>query len=189
MKNIIIAITGASGQIYAQRLIDKLQIPEIAEQINDINIIFSENGKKVWQHEIGYNLATSYNQLKNDDLFCSCASGSSNFDTMIICPCSMGTLSKIASGISDNLICRSADVFLKERKNLILVVRETPLNIIHIENMQKLTIAGAVILPASPSFYSNPQNINEVIDTVVDRIIKITGIYHNHYIWGNNSEK
>ena len=112
------------------------------------------------------------------------ASGSGGFDAMVICPCSMGTMGRIATGISDSLITRSADVMLKERKNLVLVTRETPLNLIHINNMQTLTQAGAIIFPASPSFYHKPQTIEEAVLTVTKRVLSLIDVPTNFKKWG-----
>jgi 4-hydroxy-3-polyprenylbenzoate decarboxylase len=112
------------------------------------------------------------------------ASGSGQFDTMMIVPCSMGTLGRIATGISNDLITRAADVILKERRKLICVVRETPYNLIHIKNMEAVTLAGGIICPATPSFYSKPASIEEVAATVIDRIIDLAGLKQETYRWG-----
>jgi len=174
-QKIILAITGASGSIYAMMLIDKLQL--ISEQLEDVAVVFSEKGKEVWAYELGEKSMNSipFKQYKYSDFFVPFASGSSDYQTMIICPCSMGTLGRIAHGTSDNLIIRSADVMLKERRKLILVIRESPYNLIHINNMKVLTEAGGIICPANPSFYAHPQSIEELIVTVVDRILDLSG--------------
>jgi len=117
------------------------------------------------------------------------ASGSSNYTSMIICPCSMGTLGRIASGISNDLTTRAADVVLKERRKLVIVARETPYNLIHIENMKKITEAGGIICPATPSFYSNPKTFNELALTVVDRVINLIELENNAYKWGDKHNK
>ncbi|MFC2138288.1 UbiX family flavin prenyltransferase, partial [Bacteroidota bacterium] len=114
-----------------------------------------------------------------NDFFSPAASGSANYDAMIIIPCSMGTLGKIAHGTSDDLIIRAADVMLKEKRKLILVPRETPYNLIHIENMKLITLAGGIICPASPSFYSKPETINDLVDTIVERVLHLTGFKCN----------
>ena len=180
---IVIAITGASGSAYAKLLIEKLS--RYKEQLEDVGLVFSKNAKDVWRHEIG---DESYNDLpftayERTNYFAPFASGSAGYKTMIIVPCSMGTLGRIAHGISDDLITRAADVVLKERRRLICVTRDTPLNLIHIENMQKITQAGGIIAPAVPSFYSKPNSINEVLLTVVDRVLDLAGIEIKTYRW------
>lgn len=175
-KKIVIAVTGASGSIYVKRLIEKLKKqkdqPEIA-------LIFSETAKIVWKTEVGNNPQFNIKVYDEKDFLAPFASGSSVWDSMVVIPCTMGSLGKIAGGIADNLITRAADVFLKEKKQLILVPRETPYNLIHIENMKKLTLAGSLILPATPSFYSNPQSVEDVVDTVVYRVLDHLGFSNN----------
>tara|TARA_B100001115_G_C15841668_1_gene422184 strand:- start:1282 stop:1863 length:582 start_codon:yes stop_codon:yes gene_type:complete len=188
-KNIIIAVTGASGSIYAKVLFDKLII--LKEQINNVGILMSDNAKTVWKTELGDSSYKDYpfkfyNKL---DFMAPFASGSSNYDSMIICPCSMGTLGRIASGISNDLTTRAADVILKERRKLVIVARETPYNLIHIENMKKITEAGGIICPATPSFYSNPKTFNELALTVVDRVINLIELENNAYKWGEKHNK
>ncbi len=183
---IVIAVTGASGSIYAQRLFEKLNVPEIRQQIQRVDVVFSDSGKEVWQHEIGAFDADKY-QFKiwnNHSFDAPFASGSAKYDAMLICPCSMGTLGRISGGISNDLITRAADVFLKERRKLILITRETPLNLIHLKNMKKLSEAGGIIFPASPSFYSKPVSINELVDTVVNRILDLSGFQTQFKRWG-----
>jgi len=167
----IIAITGASGSIYAKNLLDKLNAMHINN--NDIAIILSENGKRVWEYELNNASYSEYafKKFENTDLFAAPASGSANYYNMIIVPCSMGTLGRIASGTSASLIERAADVILKEKRKLILVVREAPYSLIHIKNMELLTLAGANVMPASPSFYNHPKSIDDLISTITDRII------------------
>ena len=114
------------------------------------------------------------------------ASGSAQYDTMIICPCSMGTLARIAQGVSNDLTTRAADVILKERRKLILVTRETPLSLIHIENMKTITLSGGIILPASPSFYSRPDSIDSLASTVIDRVLDLAGIENVTYRWSDS---
>ena len=185
-KKILITITGASGSIYAQRLIEKLSFPEISSQLNTLSIVFSKTGSLVWKHELGTEPNIQPFKIFDDnDYFAPFASGSSAYDTMIICPCSMGTIGRISSGISDTLITRAADVMLKERKKIIAVIRETPLSSIHLENLLKLSNNGVVILPASPSFYSNPKTSSEIIDTVIDRVLDHAGIKFDTKRWGN----
>ena len=188
-KNIIIAVTGASGSIYTKVLFDKLII--LKEQINNVGILMSDNAKTVWKTELGDSSYKDYpfkfyNKL---DFMAPFASGSSNYTSMIICPCSMGTLGRIASGISNDLTTRAADVVLKERRKLVIVARETPYNLIHIENMKKITEAGGIICPATPSFYSNPKTFNELALTVVDRAINLIELENNAYKWGDKHNK
>lgn len=183
-KKIVVAITGASGSIYAKVLLDKLD--QLQDQISDIGIIMSDNAKDVWSHELGNRAYADYTSKFYDkkDFMAPFASGSAGFDTMIICPCSMGTLGRIATGVSDDLITRSADVMLKERRKLILLARETPYNLIHINNMKTVTEAGGIICPASPSFYSLPKTIEELVETVINRVIDLASLDHESYRWG-----
>lgn len=180
---IVIAITGASGAIYAKVLLQKLQA--LHEQIETVGVVMSDNAKDVWKFELGN---SDYENLpfkiySKSDFFAPFASGSSKYNTMIICPCSMGTLARIASGISNDLTTRAADVILKERRKLILVTRDTPLSLIHINNMKTVTEAGGIICPASPSFYSKPQNFEELAATVIDRVIDLAGLEQNSHRW------
>lgn len=174
-RKIVIAITGASGCIYALHLVKNLH--QISNQIEECVLIFSDNGLQVWNYELPNvtieNLG--FKVIDNHSLFAAPASGSANFDTMIVCPCSMGTLSRISQGISNDLIGRAADVMLKENKKLILVPRESPFNLIHLRNMEQLSAAGAIIMPASPSFYNHPKTMNELIDDFVKRIVFTAG--------------
>ena len=182
---IAVAITGASGSIYAKVLLDKLS--RIALPTDQIFLVYSDNAKEVWQHEIGNTAYTDYPfpvKAKND-FYAPFASGSAGFDALIVCPCSMGTLARIAGGISNDLITRAADVMLKERKKLICVVRETPYNLLHLRNMTTVTEAGGIICPATPSFYSKPQSIEEVAATVIDRVLRLAGIPIPSYSWGS----
>ena len=188
MKNtkqkIIVAVTGASGSIYAKVLFDKLQ--KLSNQIEEIGVVMSDNAKFVWETELGN---TNYNKLpytfyEKQDFMAPFASGSANFKTMIVCPCSMGTLGRISSGISNDLTTRAADVILKERRKLILVARETPLSLIHINNMKTITESGGIICPATPSFYSNPTSFEDLASTVVDRVLTLSGFEHNSFSWG-----
>ena len=180
---IILGITGASGAIYAKRLIQHLEKNQ--EKFSELSIIFTEAGRKVWNFEVN-DLKISdlpFSVYENENLFAPMASGTAGYDTMIVCPCSMGTMAKIANGIADNLLTRSADVMLKENKNLIIVPRETPLNAIHINNMYKLTQSGAKICPAMPSFYSKPQTINSLVDTVIQKIFALAKIDIKFFDW------
>ena len=188
-KKIIIAITGASGSIYAQSLINRLNEKDIQKQFDEVNIVLSLNAKDVWKHELGdFNEGEiPFKIFEKNNFNAPFASGSAGFDTMIICPCSMGILGRIAQGISNDLISRAADVILKERRKLILVTRETPLSLIHINNMKTITEAGGIICPATPSFYSKPQTINDVVQTVIDRVLSLAGIQLDSYQWGENN--
>ena len=183
---IIIAITGASGAVYANVLLQKLQ--QLSNQIESVGIVMSDNAKDVWKFELGN---TDYEKFpfqiyNKTDFFAPFASGSAKYNTMIICPCSMGTLARIASGISNDLTTRAADVILKERRKLILVTRDTPLSLIHINNMKTVTEAGGIICPASPSFYSKPQNFEELASTVIDRVLDLAGLEQSTFRWGDN---
>lgn len=184
MRKIVIAITGASGSIYAKDLLEKLS--QLEKQWDELSIVMTENARQVWQTELQED---SYKQLPariygTQDFNAPFASGSGKYDTMIVIPCSMGTLGRIAAGISNDLISRAADVVLKERRRLILVVRDTPYNLIHIRNMESITLAGGIICPASPSFYSNPQTIKDVAATVVDRVLDLAGFDIKTFRWG-----
>ncbi len=181
----VIAVTGASGAIYAKVLLDSLVQLEI--EVENVAIVMSEVAKEVWQLELGNTSYLDYpfKIYHHSDFYAPFASGSSNFNTMIVCPCTMGTLGRIAHGVADDLITRAADVILKERRKLILVARETPLSLIHLENMRTITLAGGIILPANPSFYSKPQTIEEVVKTVTDRVLQHVGFQINGYQWGD----
>jgi len=185
MKKIVIAITGASGALYAKNLLDKLST--LQSQWNELSVVMTENAKQVWKTELENESYTDYKVKFRGimDFMAPFASGSGKYDTMIIIPCSMGTLGRIAAGISNDLITRAADVILKEKRKLICVVRDTPYNLIHIRNMETVTLAGAVICPATPSFYSKPKTIEEVAGTVVDRVLDIAGFDISAFRWGN----
>jgi len=183
---IVVAITGASGSIYAQVLLKKLQ-QQLYDQVEEVAVVMSDNAKDVWKYELGNTAYETlpFNFYGKNDFYAPFASGSAKFDTMIICPCSMGTLARIASGISNDLITRAADVILKERRKLILVTRDTPLSVIHINNMKTVTEAGGIICPASPSFYSNPKTFEELAATVVDRVVDLCGLSQQTFRWGD----
>ncbi len=182
--NIIIGVTGASGALYAKQLF--LALKHLHEQLDEVAILFSDKAKDIWEYEIGDNSWSNvpFTMYDNHDFLAPFASGSSNYKTMIICPCSMGTLGRIACGTSDNLIIRSADVMLKERRKLILVPRETPYNLIHIKNMETITLAGGIICPASPHYYSKPETIENLANTVIERILTLAGFNFDHFKWG-----
>jgi flavin prenyltransferase len=184
MKKIVVAITGASCSIYAERLLQKLTAAK--DQWNELSVVMTENAKEVWKTELANESWTDLpvRFFTNNDFNAPFASGSARYETMIIIPCSMGTLGRIAGGISNDLITRAADVILKERRKLICVARETPYNLIHIRNMETITVAGGIICPATPSFYSRPASINEVADTVVDRVLDLAGFDVKSFRWG-----
>ena len=180
---IIVSVTGASGSIYAKVLLDKLQ--KLDSQIENVGVVMSDNAKDVWKHELGNEDYKNYSFTFYDknNFYAPFASGSAKYNTMIICPCSMGTLARIATGISNDLTTRAADVILKERRKLILMIRDTPYSLIHINNMQTITQAGGIICPASPSFYSKPQTFEELASTVVDRVLDLAGLEISSYRW------
>ncbi len=182
-RKIVLAVTGASGSIYAHKLMVKLQ--QLKNPPEEVAVIFSDIGKEIWTAEIGENYSNNSfaKEYDNKALHAPFASGSSLYDTMIICPASMGIIGRIANGTSDDLIARTADVMLKERRRLIIVPRETPYNLVHIRNMKTLTQAGAIICPATPSFYSNPKTIDDLVMTVVNRIIDLAGFDSNSFRW------
>ena len=209
MKKVVIGITGASGSVYAKVLLDK--IASLKNQIEKVGVVMSDNAKYVWKHELGNNGYENFLKSSNlpsktskqnnpklqtpnpklisvyekSDFTAPFASGSAGYDVMIICPCSMGTMGRIAAGISDDLITRAADVMLKERRKLILIIRDTPYNLIHINNMKVITEAGGIICPATPSFYSLPKNFEELASTVIDRALHIAGFELKSFEWGN----
>lgn len=180
---IIVSVTGASGSIYAKVLLDKLQ--KLDSQIENVGVVMSDNAKDVWKHELGNEDYKNYSFTFYDknNFYAPFASGSAKYNTMIICPCSMGTMARIATGISNDLTTRAADVILKERRKLILMIRDTPYSLIHINNMQTITQAGGIICPASPSFYSKPQTFEELASTVVDRVLDLAGLEISSYRW------
>ena len=183
-NKVVVAVTGASGAIYAKVLLDKLA--QLNTQIKEVGLVMSNNAKEVWRFELGNSEYenVSFKTYQKDDFFAPFASGSAKYNIMFICPCSMGTLARIASGISNDLTTRAADVILKERRKLILMVRDTPYSLIHLNNMKSITEAGGIICPASPSFYSKPQSFEELAATVVDRAIDLAGLSLNSYRWG-----
>ena len=179
---IIVAITGASGAIYARQCLDALVANSSVERVA---LILSDHAADVMRAE-GVELPESERIVRfdNGDMWSSVASGSARWDAMIIVPASMGTVGRIASGVSRTLLERAADVMLKERRRLVIVVRETPYSLIHLRNMTTLTEAGAIILPASPSFYSHPETIEALATTVVERVMTHVGIGEPRYEWG-----
>ncbi len=187
MQKIVVAVTGASGSIYVQLLLTKLL--QMKDHVSEISLVMSENAKTVWETELGNDQYQfeGIRYFSKNDFSAPFASGSGQYQTMIIIPCSMGTLGRIAGGTSDDLITRAADVILKERRKLICVARETPYNLIHIRNMETVTLAGGIICPATPSFYSKPKTIEEVALTVVDRVIDLAGLPQVTYRWGKDN--
>jgi len=185
-RKVILAVTGASGSIYALRLLEKLK--SLNSPPEEIAVIFSDTAKQIWESELDSKpvITSPAKEYNNNSFYAPFASGSSDYDTMIICPASMGTLGRIASGSADDLITRAADVMLKERRRLILVPREAPYNLIHIRNMETLTLAGAVICPASPSFYSNPATVEDLADTIVNRILALASFNIPGFRWMEN---
>lgn len=189
MKNITLAFTGASGLSYGMRLLEYL-----LQSGQRVNLVYSDAARIVARKEMGFTLPNRPQDAEHlfserfgrfsgelnvygiHDWFAPIASGSSHSDAMVVCPCTMGTLGRIANGISDELICRAADVMLKEKRTLVIVPRETPFSSIHLENMLKLSHAGAVILPPNPGFYNQPQSVQDIVDFVVARILDHLGI-------------
>lgn len=184
MRKVVVAISGASGSIYAEQLIKKLL--GIPDQWNELSLVMTENAKEVWKTELGNESWKDFSlkQYGTNDFSAPFASGSGQYDTMIIVPSSMGTLGRIATGMSNDLITRAADVILKERRKLLLVVRDTPYSLIHIRNMETVTLAGGIICPASPSFYSRPKDFNEMASTVTDRVLDLAGFSISGFRWG-----
>lgn len=181
-RKIVLAIGGSSGSIYAKLLMDKLTLIEDLT----VGVVMSDNAIINWEIEIGAFDSSIYpfTFYKKNDFMAPFASGSAKYDTMIICPSSMGLLARIATGISNDLTTRAADVILKERRKLIIVPREAPYNLIHLKNMISLTEAGAIICPATPSFYSQPETLEDICNTVVDRVLDLAGFDLKSYRWG-----
>ncbi len=206
-RKIIVAITGASGAIYAVKLLERLRglpatgrlqgaqphgmrepsdlLPELPQRPVEVAVILTGNAEEIMLYETGSGYTPSGNEKlwNNKDFNAPFASGSSSYETMIICPASMGMVGRIAHGVSDDLITRAADVMLKERRRLILVPRETPYSLIHINNMKLLTEAGAIICPATPSFYSRPETTDDLVMTVIDRVLTLAGFNIDTYRW------
>src|SRR5690349_18270678 len=184
-NKIVIAITGASGALYAKLLLEKLL--QSKDQWQELGVVMSNNAKQIWKEELDNedykNYAVKF--FEKNDFAAPFASGSAQYNIMIVAPCSMGTLGRIAHGISDDLVTRAADVILKERRKLILVVRDTPYNLVHIKNMETITLAGGVVCPATPSFYSKPKTIEALASTVVDRVLDLVGLNLKTFRWGN----
>lgn len=188
MHRIVVAVSGASGSIYARLLLEKLQLYD--DQWEEVGIVMTDNAKTVWETELENTRYEEFpfRQYHAHDFMAPFASGSARYDLMFICPCSMGTLGRIAQGISNDLITRAADVMLKERRRLVCVLRDTPYSLIHIKNMKTVTEAGGIICPASPSFYSKPRTLEELAATVVDRALEVGGIELQTFRWGSEEE-
>lgn len=187
MNKVVVAITGASGSIYAKVLLD--QLLEIKHQFSELGIVMSNNAKAVWEYELGNTdyLNYPFTFYDKSDFSAPFASGSAKYNVMFIAPCSMGTLARIAHGVSDDLVTRAADVMLKERGKLILLARETPLSKIHLQNMLTITEAGGIICPAIPSFYSKPNNFFELVSTVTHRALHLASFNYDSYSWGSKN--
>ena len=178
---VVVAITGASGSIYARLTIEALLR---SHEVEHIALVFSDTAREVVAFEgVEIPVDERISLYDNHDLFAPVASGSAAYDAMVVVPSSVGTLGRIAHGLSQTLIERAADVMLKERRRLLLVVREAPYSLIHLRNMTALTESGAIIVPASPSFYSHPATIEEACQTVVERVVALLGIEQPHYVW------
>ncbi len=173
---IVIAVTGASGVLYTQRLLDHLDPAE-----HEVHLVKSRYAAQVIQEELPGGLVLKEGVVEHPlkSMNAPFASGSNAFDAMVVIPCSMGTMGRIAQGTSDDVLLRAADVMLKERKQLILVTRESPLSLIHIRNMETLCLAGATLMPASPYFYSHPKTFEDLADTVVARVLDHLGVAHS----------
>jgi 4-hydroxy-3-polyprenylbenzoate decarboxylase len=184
VHKIVVSITGASGSLYARLLLEKLE--GLREQWNDVSVVLSSNARLVWKTELDGPTPESFpfRLYSPDDFSAPFASGSGQYDTLIIIPCSMGTLGRIAAGVSNDLTTRAADVILKERRKLICVVRDTPYHLVHIRNMETVTLAGGIICPANPSFYSRPKSLEELAGTVVDRVLDLAGFAIKTFRWG-----
>jgi flavin prenyltransferase len=181
---LVIAATGASGTIYLQRLLEQIDCA-----VHEVHLVMSSHAGQVAKQELDdFKIPPNVSQHSENELNVPFVSGSARFDAMVIVPCSMATLGRIASGSSDSALLRAADVFLKERRKLILVPRETPWNLIHARNVVTLLEAGAIVLPAIPSFYSRPGSLTAVVDTVVWRILDQIGLPNpKAYRWGEKS--
>lgn len=184
-------ISGPAGQNPGQSIplqVQAEQSHQVQEQLAEVAVILTGNAEEIMLYETGagYSPSGTEKLWNNRDFNAPFASGSSSYDTMIICPASMGMVGRIAHGVSDDLITRAADVILKERRRLILVPRETPYSLIHINNMKLLTEAGAIICPATPSFYSRPQTIDELVMTVIDRVLTLAGFSIDTFRWNED---
>lgn len=187
-KKIIVALGGASGSIYAKVLFDRLL--EVQDQWEKVGVVMSENARLNWQLELKGLSPENYpfDYYHKNDFMAPFASGSANYEAMIIVPCSMGLLGRIAHGISDDLTSRAADVILKERRKLIVVPREAPFSSLHLRNMLTISEFGGIICPASPSFYSKPDSMEALASTVSDRVLALCGFRMNSFSWGESND-
>jgi 4-hydroxy-3-polyprenylbenzoate decarboxylase len=172
---LVVAVSGASGAPYAKRLLDFLATNGEACGVA-ADVVFTRTGRQIWKHEIGADPRLPFRIWKNEDFAAPFASGSSLYDAMAVVPCSAGALARIAYGMSTDLVGRAADVMLKERRRLVLVVRETPISLVHARAMTQAIEAGAFVMPASPSFYSGPRTVEQLVDTVVARVLDRLGL-------------
>ncbi len=172
---LVVAVGGASGAPYAKRLLDFLAANAAAHDLS-VDLVFTETGKLVWRQEIGAEPSYPFRVWKNRDLTAPFASGSARYDAMVVVPCSAGALARIAYGVSVDLVGRAADVMLKERRRLVLCLRETPMSLVHARAVVQVIEAGAIVTPASPSFYSGPKDLGELLDTVVARLLDRLGV-------------
>ena len=183
---IVVGVAGSRGSIYAKVLFDRLL--QLQDQWEKVGVVMSTNAKFNWKLELGNEDYQNYpfDFYEKRDFMAPFASGSARYGSMIVCPCSMGMLARIATGISDDLMTRAADVILKERRKLILVPRDTPFSLIHINNMKTVTEAGGIICPASPSFYSKPIDFEALAATVIDRVLDLAGLDVTTFRWGED---
>lgn len=173
---VVVGVTGASGAVYAKRLLEELSSRA------EVHLIVSGAGKQLVDYELGEDISScAARTFSDDDMSAPPASGSAGYDAMVIIPCSMKTLASIAHGVSDTLIARAADVILKQEKKLVLVPRETPLNLVHLRNLVLAKEAGASILPASPAFYHKPRKMEDLIDFMAGKVLELLGLEHGLY--------
>ncbi len=186
MIKIVVAVGGSSGSIYAKVLFDQLK--NLRSQWSSVGVVMSDNAKFNWEYELGNKDYQSYpfDFFEKNNFTAPFASGSARYGVMVVCPCSMGLMGRIAAGVSDDLTTRAADVMLKEHRRLILVPRDTPLSLIHLRNMTTIAEAGGIICPAMPSFYSKPTNFEELAATVVDRALDLAGFQLDSFRWGES---
>lgn len=184
-KKLLVGVTGASGSVYAKMILDVLHHQDQVQT----DVVLSKTAEQVWAYELGTPSFNDYSfrSFAPDDLFAPPASGSAGYDAMIIIPCSMGTLGRIASGVSSCLMTRAADVILKERRKLILVTREAPLSKIHLQNMLQISDNGGIICPAAPGFYHHPETIEQLLSNTIERVLSLAGIDVGAYRWEGRS--
>ncbi len=187
---LVVAVSGASGAPYAKRLLDFLAANAKAHGVS-VDLVFTQTGRQIWKHEVGTEPGGHpFRTWENDDFAAPFASGSALYDAMVVVPCSAGTLARIAHGISADLVGRAADVMLKERRPLVLVLRETPISLVHARAMTQAIEAGALVMPASPSFYAGPRTVEQLLDTVVARVLDKLGLPNDLVKrWGGTGEE